>query len=329
MAYSNSSINTYVNCQYKYDLIYNKHTPCPVPESPHLTFGSMAHDVLHRAGDLRDAAADGVISNDEYYTVIPSEILYNDLKEFFNINNWQKYFTPIIRQCAIYENDIVYDMLQRERDIKNTDGEVTISRELKLSKNICLSAPLVGVIDLLIMTQHYATIIDYKFSTSKKTQDDFDMNSQLQIYAYLVSSEYNIPLENIAIGYIDIPKQMFDMPAVLKNGTLSRAKSQNVLQDMYKLCVEAAHGKDDSYYNCNPGGYYYDCYMSLAMNKVAYLSTRYLDIDVYNNVVNDIIAAAEEIDGKKKYLKKFDSYSCGSCEYKTVCKDYLYSNTNE
>ena len=330
MSHSNSSLNCFANCMARYEHSYILHTPPCKPISPHLTFGVMAHDVLNRAGRLRDESADGVIEKGEYEQVIPSEVLYPDLKETFSINNWHNYFNSIIKQTAKYEKELV-------DEIKNTNsGDVHIDRELKLQltvrelveiasiKNI--SQPLVGVIDLLIRTDNYAIIIDYKFSSTKKTQDDFDMNSQLPLYAFLVHTIYKIPLRNIRYGYIDIPKQMFGMPTVLTNGTLSRSKSQNVSQEMYEKAVIAVHG-DDPVYNCKEGGYYYDCWCNLALNKPAYLSVQYLDMSTYNGVINDLFDAARMIDfmtqHKMPFLKKYDSYSCKDCEYINSCKSWL------
>ena len=332
MSHSNSSLNAFSNCMAKYEHNYILHTtPCK-PISPHLTFGIMAHDCLYKAGKLRDEADDGVLQPGEYQTVIPSEVLYDDLKNEFGISNWLNYFTPVIKQTAQYERDLVKELIDTQT------GNVSVEREIKLQLTVDrlkelgyegITQPLVGVIDCLMYTKTHAIIIDYKFSSSKKTQDDFDMNSQLPLYALFVHTLYDIPLHNIKYGYIDIPKQMFGMPTVLSNGTLSRAKSQNVSQEMYEKAVIAVHG-EDPYYNCKKGGYYYDCYCNLALNKAAYLSIQYLDMEVYANITDDLMKAAKMIDfmidNKMPFLKKYDSYSCKSCEYLTACKPWLTVN---
>jgi CRISPR/Cas system-associated exonuclease Cas4 (RecB family) len=311
----------------KYEHNYIKHSkPCK-PASPHLKFGTMAHEVLYKAGCLRDEIRDEV-SNDEYYQVIPSEVLYSELKREFSISNWQQYFTPIIKTVAEYEKNIVEQLCQSDEDVQ-------IEREVKLqltSDQLAemgytnIKQSLVGVVDLLITSKQYAVILDYKFSGNRKGQDEFDMNSQLQLYALLVHILYDIPLHNIQIGYIDIPKQMFTMPVVLSNGTLSRSKSQNVSQEMYEKAVIAVHG-DDPYYNCEPGGYYYDCWCNMALNKCAYLSLQYLDIDAYAGITKDVLDAAKMIDyfveHKLPFLKKYDAYTCKSCEFIDSCKPWL------
>lgn len=332
MSHSNSSLNAFSNCMAKYEHNYILHTPPCKPISPHLTFGIMAHDCLYKAGKLRDEADDGVLQPGEYQTVIPSEVLYDDLKNEFGISNWLNYFTPVIKQTAQYERDLVKELIDTQT------GNVSVEREIKLQLTVDqlkelgyegITQPLVGVIDCLMYTKTHAIIIDYKFSSSKKTQDDFDMNSQLPLYALFVHTLYDIPLHNIRYGYIDIPKQMFGMPTVLSNGTLSRAKSQNVSQEMYEKAVIAVHG-EDPYYNCKKGGYYYDCYCNLALNKAAYLSIQYLDMEVYANITDDLMKAAKMIDfmidNKMPFLKKYDSYSCKSCEYLTACKPWLTVN---
>lgn len=312
----------------KYEHNYILHTPPCKPLSPHLPFGTMAHEVLEKAGRLRDEAEDGVVDKDAYHNIIPSEVLYPELKQYFGISSWEKYFTPIIKQIAKYEKELGQDILEqcsRLRILREVKLQMTPSELIKYSR-YPLHEPLVGVVDLLFLGTNCATIIDYKFSTKNKGQDEFDMNSQLQVYAFLVHHNYGIPLRNIQIGYIDIPKQEFGQPTLLSNGTLSRAKSQNVSQELYQKAVVAIHG-DDPYYNCEPGGYYYDAWCNFANNKCAYLNTRYLEQDAYEGIVKDIIDAASMIDymkdNKMPFLKKYDSYSCKDCEYLTACKPWL------
>lgn len=331
MSHSNSSLNTFASCMKKYEHNYILHTPTTKPISPHLVFGTMAHEVLYKAGLLRDEVNDGVVDTEKYYPIIPSELSYADLKQEFQIKSWTNYFTQVIKQTAKYEREILESLFA-----DYPDEPVIIEREVKLQLTVdelCklgwfgIEQPLVGVIDLLIRTPGRAIILDYKFSSSRKTQDDFDMNSQLPIYALLINRLYQIPLNEIKYGYIDIPKKSFGEPTLLSNGTLSRSKDQNVSQEMYEKAVIAIHGEDDPKYNCKPGGHYYDCWCNLALNRPAYLSMQYLDAGVFNGVINDLLDTAECIDKFKReglpFLKKYDSYSCKGCEYLEACKPWL------
>lgn len=322
--YSNSSLNCFANCMAKYKYSYIDNIE-PEVVSPHLQFGSIGHKVLEDAGRLRDEANAGVVDVADTRSIIPSEILYPELKEKFNIPSWERYFKSVIRQCEMYEDDCIQALSD---DYPNSD--IKIERELKISTTLPASRlEIVGVIDVLLYIPHTAAIIlDYKFSTGRKTQSDFDENSQLYVYAKLVHDNYDIPLRNIRVGYIDIPKQVFDQPAMLKNGTLSRAKSQNCSQEIYALAVLAAHG-NDPYYNIDEGGYYHDIYLELANNKSAYLQMQYLDMEAYKYILQDMKDTAEVIENLKVFPRKFDSYSCKNCEYKNHCKPWLGVNIGE
>ena len=333
MTHSNSSLNTFTACQRKYWHQYVNHTkPCK-PPSPHLLFGTMAHEVLEKAGNLRDNA--DYIPPDEYNTCIPSEILYPDLKENFKIKSWNNYFRPIINCVADYEKKCI-------NEITDTGDNVQVLREIKLSINGTqlkdmgltgyeeqVNKSIVGVIDLLILGDTHATILDYKFSTSVKTQDDFDMNSQLYIYALLVHHEYDIPLHNIKVGYIDIPKEEFANPIVLSNGTLSRAKSQNVSAEKYLEAIKVQH-PDNWQEMIQPGGHYYDILLELTFKKAAYLNTQWLDLEAYSYIISDVIDTCVMIDLIHKkdypYLARYDAYTCKSCEFITACKKWLAVN---
>lgn len=334
--HSNSSLNCYSNCQRMYKLSYIDRIE-PDEENMHLKFGEMAHEVLYNAGKLRDDIQDKVLNEDDYVPVIPSETLYPELKDFFGIDNWHQYFVGVIKQTSKYEQSEINDIIAQAGE--NFDG-LQIFREHKLFINSEQRQKIfdsnvhpdyiqgfTGVIDLLLLTKTHAYIFDYKFSSTKKTQSDFDENSQLQLYALLVHINYGIPYHNIKIGYIDIPKKSPEKPMLLSNGKLSRAKSQNCTGETYKLYVEALHGKNDPVYNCNPGGFYYDCYMELIANKTAYLTERWLDAEVFRNIIRDLFDTAEEIDMKLAnrghWLRKYDSYTCKNCEYKKHCKPWL------
>ena len=329
MSHSISSLNLFTDCMAKFEhakILYSQ--PCK-PPSPHLIFGTMAHEVLYKAGCLRDEAADGVVNSKEYYSIIPSDLLYPELQQEFQIHSWQRYFVPIIKRTSEYEKEVCEyfadECYHIEREIKfQMTGE-----ELEVIGYKGIDQAFVGIIDFLAVSNDKAIILDYKFSSNRKTQDDFDMNNQLYMYAFFVHIKYDIPLHNIKVGYIDIPKQMFDSPIVLSNGTLSRAKNQNVLPELYKSAVTAIHG-DDEKYNCEPGGWYYDCYMSLQLNDVAYLSMQYLDEEAYSYIVDDVLKCAILVDKmireKLSFPRKHSSYSCKNCEFIDSCKPWLTVN---
>lgn len=321
MNHSNSSLNTYLSCQRKFWHSYINKTERKPQFYPHLDFGTLAHEVLEKAGNLRDNIAACI---PDYDICIPSELYRQDLKNYFGIKTWHSYFVRVCKQVVEYERELTSSLTQY--------GEVQIEREIKLVANPAdtgLSHPIVGVVDLLLYTKNHAIIVDYKFSTKKKTQDDFDMNSQLYLYAYLVNKNYNVPLHNIRVGYIDIPKQDFSQPALCNNGRLSRAKSQNISKELYIEAIKIVH-PDTWEQEIAPGGYYHDVLDEYALNKSAYLSCQYLDEDAYSYIIKDVMQTAQQIEileqNNLPFLSKYDAYSCSSCEYVDKCKPWLGVN---
>ena len=149
--------------------------------NPHFKFGEMAHKVLETRN-------------------IPNETLYPELKEYFDISNWHNYFTHILNELDKFLKD--YEVVGREVFVEN--------EQIK------------GVIDLVLKDEnnHYV-ICDYKFSNTIKDYVDLSLDEQMYIYALLYSSINNIPIENISICYISIPKKDIREPRILSNGKLS------------------------------------------------------------------------------------------------------------
>lgn len=321
MRLSNTSINTYTACQRKFYHNYIAKSPKCKPDPLYFAFGEMAHRVLKDAGDLRDNIEGTNIA--DYDMVIPSEVLYPELKEEFRIRNWHSYFISVCKQVVEYERKEV-ELLRH-----NSGVPCEIYREYEINEYL-EGVPFIGIIDLLLISadRQYATILDYKFSSTQKTQDDFDMNSQLQIYAELINLKFGVPFHNIRIGYIDIVRADFERPIVLQNGTLSRAKSQNVSQEVYVECVKALN--PDTYEQLlSPGGYYYDIVQELANKKIAYDTVHWVDIDTHDGIMTDVRAVIKELDEKlntcqhyEHFNARFDAYTCKGCEFLRACKPW-------
>lgn len=92
---SHSELTTYLDCQKKWDLIYNKGLKI---DNIHLQFGSMGHEVLETR-------------------VIPDESLYPELKEAFGISSWNNYFTTIFNELDETFKD--FEVLHKEYRVEN------------------------------------------------------------------------------------------------------------------------------------------------------------------------------------------------------------------
>ena len=126
MSHSNTSLNCFASCMKKYEHMYILHTPSDLPPTPHIEFGIMAHDVLYRIGMARDFDENGLALAEHFEKIVPSELLYPELKEYFKINSWHDYFKAVCQQVIAYELQLVKEM----------NCPVEIKRELRMQLTV-------------------------------------------------------------------------------------------------------------------------------------------------------------------------------------------------
>lgn len=264
---SHSEITTYLDCQRKWDLIYNKKLKI---DSIHFKFGSVGHKVMETR-------------------VIPDEMLYPELKEEFGISSWKDYFTPILNEIDEYFKD--YEVLSREFRVQNE--------------------MLVGVVDCV--WKHKSTnrilITDYKFSNADKGQEDVLLDQQMYIYAVLYALSTNTPLEQIDIGYINIPKKEMNKPRVLKSGQLSKDKAQNVTYDTYIKTIEELGLNIEEYR---------DFLDEISGRKLVAISPQPVNVDMAKRIMENIDNVIKDM--QKGYILEKCSFMCKHCDCVQYCK---------
>ena len=236
----------------------------------HFQFGSMGHKVLETR-------------------VIPDEMMYPELKEAFEITSWTDYFNQIFNEIDSYFVD--YTLIARELPVE--------SPELK------------GVIDAVWINNKTGKylITDYKFSTSNKTVSDITIDEQMYIYAYLYSKMNNISLDDIDIGYVSIPKCQYSEPRVLKNGQLSKDKSQKTTYDMYKHAIQK-YGLNESDYE--------DVLSELSGKTMVHIVQSSINRDTLVKIITNIAFVIDDM--QKGYVLEKFSYMCSKCDFVQYCK---------
>lgn len=239
-------------------------------DSPDFQFGSMAHKVLETR-------------------IIPSEDLYPELKEHYGINSWNAYFTFILGE--------IDDFLQ---------GYNILYKELPVENEI-----LKGIIDLVVCEKDTNRIMlcDYKFTKNLKTLADLEDDQQLYIYAYMYSLLYKIPIEQIDVCYISIPKANIDEPRVLKNGTLSKDKAQYTTYKMYYNKIKELNLNEDDYKDV------LDYFMSKPICSCVKMRVSPDKVIKVLNNINNVIR-----DMQKGYVLEKNGYDCKYCPYYEECK---------
>ena len=264
---SHSEITTYLDCQKKWDLVYNKGLKI---DNVHLRFGSMGHEVL----ETRE---------------IPDEMLYPELKEEFGIQSWKNYFTTILNELDEYFKE--YEVLHKEYRIEN--------EQIK------------GVIDAV--WRHKTTgrilITDYKFSTKNKGLEDILLDEQMYLYAMVYGLRNNLGIDDIDIGYVNIPKCEMIKPRVLKNGTLSKDKAQNTTYNLYVESINEL-GLNISDYE--------DILSELTNKTMINVSISQMNRDMMLRIAQNVDNVIKDME--KGYVLEKCTFQCKYCDFIQYCK---------
>ena len=264
---SHSEITTYLDCQKKWELIYQKKLKI---DNVHLRFGSMGHEVLETR-------------------ILPDESLYPELKETFNISSWENYFNPIFKELDDYFES--YEVLHREYRIETPSMK--------------------GVIDVVWKNKETGRILitDYKFSNTDKGQEDILLDEQMYIYAVVYAHLNGLSLEDIDIGYINIPKCEMNKPRVLKSGQLSKDKAQNVTYNKYVETIQEL--------GLNMADYE-DFLAEISGRTLLSISISPINEEMAVRIMTNIDNVIKDMD--KGYVLEKCTYQCKRCEFLQYCK---------
>lgn len=264
---SHSELTTYLDCQKKWDLIYNKGLKI---DNIHLQFGSMGHEVLETR-------------------IIPDESLYPELKEAFGISSWNNYFTTIFNELDETFKD--FEVLHKEYRVETDDIK--------------------GVIDVVWKNKTTGKILitDYKFSNKDKGQVDIWLDEQMYIYAAAYASLNNLALEDIDIGYVNIPKAEMKKPRVLKNGTLSKDKAQNTTYALYLEAIEE-NGLNVADYE--------DILSEITDKRLTTVATCNINVEMATRIMQNIDNTIKDMN--KGYVLEKCTFQCKHCDFLDYCK---------
>ena len=221
--------------------------------------------------------------------IIPDESLYPELKEAFGINSWENYFTTIFNELDEAFKD--YEVLHKEYRVETEDIK--------------------GVID--VVWKHKKTgrilITDYKFSNKDKGYVDIWLDEQMYIYAAVYASLNNLLLEDINIGYVNIPKVEVKKPRVLKNGMLSKDKAQNTTYELYLEAIEE-NGLNVADYE--------DILSEITDKHLTSVATCNINLEMAQRIMQNIDNTIKDMG--KGYVLERCTFQCKYCDFLDYCK---------
>lgn len=239
-------------------------------DNVHLQFGSMGHSVLETR-------------------LIPDESLYPELKSAFGISSWKDYFEPIFEEIDEYFKD--YEILHKEYRVE--------------TENIK------GVIDVVWKHKESGKVLitDYKFSNTDKGQEDILLDEQMYIYAVVYAHLNGLQLEDIEIGYVNIPKCEMDKPRILKSGQLSKDKAQKTTYKKYVETIEQL--------NLNIADYE-DFLIEIKDKRLLSVSQSPINRDMAVRIMTNIDNTIRDMD--KGYVLEKCTFMCKKCDFLQYCK---------
>ena len=294
---SNSRVNTFLDCYKKYELRYIR--GIKTGDTKHTWFGTKVHSFMEEYVDsgemIKKREEDEVISSKE--------------------REW-------LEELKISSLPDYYDFLQPEVD-KLWNDNFDISKFEVIGTEVNLKSELFkmnGVIDLILYDKTTKTvhIYDYKTSSKDKTIETIETDGQLYKYALLVASNQEIlkpfEVDDVVVGYINLPKYLPIKPKVLKNGKLSVAKTQNTTRTLYMEAIDEN--------KLDPPDYE-EFIETLDEAQHITMARMKVDVERANKIADDHKAIYEILRwhyGEGLFPESHDSWKCSQCDYYKICK---------
>ena len=305
---SYSQIKVFVECQYKYYLDYVLNID-PKDENINLVLGNLFHKMLENKQKYA--------TFDENYDA-----------------NYQNYINKLSETEKIFLKRMIEEFRYSYQYIESHDNNVKNGREKnEYEVSIPLGNTLIkGKIDKIMESDsQYLSIIDYKLSSEKFNENEFNeysRSSQLPIYSYFVKNDKYFKDKEV-INLLISPLVVSDNKKISFQDNENRDKMRQLigisLNEKNKL---ETFSDDFSYYG------------SISVTKKGDFTKRSavyskVKIDEFADKAEDLIKTVDkkvrsnEFIINPKYKSSFDN-SCKFCHYHDICfknfKQYVYLN---
>jgi len=290
---SYSRVNTFQDCYYKYKLSYIN--GFKLESNEHMTFGTMAHKLMEE-----------YVKGDDVDTTVVLQEEFDALAKF-GIPSLEDYWSFLKFE------------LERNEEFQNIMNQVVIGVELELHD---LENHLHGKIDLVTFDEETKTLTiwDYKASASDKLIGDLEIDGQLSLYTLLIANNPKLvedhKIENIRIGYINLPKFIMGQPEVLKSGKLSKNKKQKVSYDDYVAKIEELEQELSDYSE------FLEYLKENEVKPVTIVSQDVSEQDIikFRDIHNQMYSLIAYHHGHDLFPESYSQFKCQKCPYYSICK---------
>lgn len=314
---SASQIQSYMSCPKKWSYNYIERLT-PRVERPYLTIGKLCHSGMYHS--LRCM----YYGTDDFNAILDCGL--NAIR-----GDWERYMNSVqFLDEEIPEQDKVledalsvfrqalkeFDPLKYEVDSVIVDGELIPALELHFIVPCAYSKGLHGYIDSILIDKETGIkwCVDYKFRKSLSDDTEEQFNIQNAIYMYACRKMGIDVSGTITWQHKNTPASI---PAILKNGSISRAKISTTW-DMYsKFCIDNGQNPDD----------YID--MKEKLEEIEWyrptceIRNEETINNMWKNVVVPISRSIKYEKKKKSHAVMMFQWNCKMCQYASLCQGEL------
>jgi ATP-dependent helicase/DNAse subunit B len=215
---SHSKLSTYINCPWKYKLKYVDKNYINMPNL-NLIFGTATHQILQEWLTViySKKEKDGMkIKFDTRFTEIlkeemskAAEKVGGSLSSYFSKEETLEFLNQTV--------NLIYKIRTKRKQYFALKSHSLIGTEVPLSCEYTYNGKSIlfnGFIDLIIKNNNTGKYTIYDLKTSKNGWNDLKkkdttVTSQLVLYKYFYSKQYNIPIEDIDICFFIMKRQPY------------------------------------------------------------------------------------------------------------------------
>lgn len=215
---SHSKLSTYINCPWKYKLKYIDKNYIDRPNL-NMLFGTATHNILQEwlTTIYTKKEKDGMkIKFDVRFNEIlkeemtkAAEKVGGNLSSYFSKEETLEFLNQTV--------NLIYKIRSKRRDYFTLKSHTLIGTEVPLACEYTFNDKTIsfnGFIDLIIKNNNTGKYTIYDLKTSKNgwsehKKKDITVTSQLVLYKYFYSKQYNIPIDDIDICFFILKRQPY------------------------------------------------------------------------------------------------------------------------
>lgn len=322
-----SQLQTFLSCKKKWEYNYIENIK-PRVERAYLTIGKLCHkgmqvamqkmwatqaqvdeDLTDWFQDVLDVGINAMCEDfDEYIAGTP--LLDEELPEFNQI---------LVDAVNVFKQALVeFEPWKYEVVSVCKNHQLTPALELHFKVPCPPTRGLHGYIDAILRDKEtgFTWCVDYKFRKSLSPDDDEVYNIQNAVYSYACQKMGIDITGTMTWQHVNTPAAD---PAILKNGTISRAKIKTTWAHFEQFCRE--HGQD-------PQDYYLEMEEKLRDIEWCRPTLEYRNPEtiqrIWNECVIPVARAVKSAHNKKAVnFRSLYPWNCKMCQYQSLCQAEL------